>query len=165
MKTFRKLFFLTLVLAALWSVMTVEAAAATVPSGYTGISTAAELNNIRNNLSGKYILLKNISLSSYRSGTGWEPIGAANGETFTGVLDGNGYEISGLTINAPNISASGLGLFGGIDGATIKNLNLTGNGADDSQTFAFTFADQQDMTCRLFFLDADLQPLCKAIEP
>lgn len=44
----------------------------------------------------------------------------------------------------------------------VKMVTLTPT--DGSQTFAFTFADQQNMTCRLFFLDADLQPLCKAIE-
>ncbi len=40
--------------------------------GYTLIKTPDDLNNIRNNLSGKYILMNDIDLSSYSN---WDPIG------------------------------------------------------------------------------------------
>ena len=44
----------------------------TVPSGYTGIYTAQDLNNIRNNPIGNYILMNDIDLSSWGN---WTPIG------------------------------------------------------------------------------------------
>lgn len=36
-----------------------------VPNGYTPVYTAEDLNNIRNNLSGKNILMNDIDLSSF----------------------------------------------------------------------------------------------------
>ena len=44
----------------------------TVPAGYKGIYTAQDLDNIRNNRSGKYILMNDIDLSSWGE---WTPIG------------------------------------------------------------------------------------------
>ena len=94
--------------------------------GYTLIKTADDLNNIRNNLSGKYILMNDIDLSSYSN---WDPIGDVTSNTgFTGTLDGNGYVVKNLTINRP--TEDGVGLFEIIgDGMTlgvgqIKNLGL-----------------------------------------
>jgi len=80
------------------------------------ISTAAELNAIRNNLSGNYKLVNDITLSG-----NWTPIGTVL-NLFTGVFDGDGYTISGLTINSSNYE---VGLFGIIGSAGIvKNLGL-----------------------------------------
>jgi hypothetical protein len=82
------------------------------------IYTAAELNDVRNGGLGDYcILMADIDLSGYSSGTGWDPI-----STFTGIFDGNGHTISSLTINES--TANDKGLFGQISGATIKNLGL-----------------------------------------
>lgn len=67
---------------------------ATVPDGYIGIYTAEDLDNVRNNLSGKYILMNNIDLSSYEN---WTPIGSSE-TPFTGDLDGNGYVIKNMKI-------------------------------------------------------------------
>jgi len=81
------------------------------------ISTAAQLNAVRNNLVGRYILVNNIDLSG-----NWTPIGTS-ANPFTGIFDGNGYTISGLTINSNNISP--VGLFGDIGSSgIIKNLGL-----------------------------------------
>lgn len=70
------------------------------------ISTKAEFNNIRNNLSGNYYLTCDIEFSSsdfasggeyYNSGKCFVPIG--NGKTpFTGTFDGNGYTVSGIKV-------------------------------------------------------------------
>lgn len=81
-----------------------------VPEGYIGIYTAEDLYNIRNNLSGKYILMNDIDLSFYEN---WEPIGTLE-EPFTGELDGNGYHISSLKITGEynDDSAYNIGLFG-----------------------------------------------------
>ena len=91
-----------------------------IAQGYTVIKTAQDLDNIRNNLSGKYILMNDIDLSSYSN---WDPIGENNASAFNGILDGNGYTISNLTINRPNENY--VGLFGVIKGSVeIKNLSL-----------------------------------------
>ncbi len=67
---------------------------AEVPEGYTPIYTAEDLNNIRNDLDGKYILMNDIDLSVYEN---WKPIGTSE-TPFTGELDGNGNSIFNLTI-------------------------------------------------------------------
>ncbi len=61
---------------------------------------------------------------------GWTTIGSS-GNTYKGTFDGQGYTVSNLWINRPTTSYQGL--FGYINGATIKNLTLkdadiTGNG-------------------------------------
>ena len=91
--------------------------------GYTIIKTADDLNNIRNNLSGKYILMNDIDLSSFSN---WDPIGdfdtnAGSGDIFTGELNGNGHVIKNLKINRP--TGLYLGLFSASFG-TIKNLGI-----------------------------------------
>ena len=62
--------------------------------GYTVIKTADELQAMKDNLSGKYILMNDIDLSGYD----WEAIGNRSTK-FTGELNGNGYVIKNLTIN------------------------------------------------------------------
>jgi hypothetical protein len=105
------------------------------------ISTAAQFNAIRNNLSGHYVLEADIDLSGYAN---WEPIGqfapasddpedAENpdpAKVFSGTFDGNGHTISNVTVNHPEIPV-GVGLFGfavggSIRNLTIKNVNATG---------------------------------------
>ena len=79
-----------------------------VPDGYTGIYTAEDLDNVRNDLYGNYILMNDIVLTEadYREGGifegGFVPIGAGKGiysdNAFHGIFNGNGYVISGLCI-------------------------------------------------------------------
>lgn len=80
-------------------------------NGKIEIFDASDFINIKNNLSGDYILMNDIDLSSIQS---WNPIGGnimydfgkqqlgyleKSGETyFTGSLDGNGHSIRNLTI-------------------------------------------------------------------
>jgi len=47
----------------------------TVPDGYVGIYTAQDLDNMRNNLTGKYVLMNDIDLADWGN---WEPIGDGN---------------------------------------------------------------------------------------
>ena len=85
------------------------------------IYTAADLDAIRNNLYGNYLLMNDISLVDYRTDEGWEPIG--NRDTpFTGKLDGNGHKITGLAINRP--AGYYVGLFGSISGGSVNNLGV-----------------------------------------
>ena len=105
-----------------------------IAQGYTLIKTADDLNNIRNNLSGKYILMNDIDLSSYAN---WDPIGDfASNTGFTGTLDGNGYVVKNLTINRP--TEDGVGLFALIGDANtmsggevinlgLENVDIEGN--------------------------------------
>ena len=101
-----------------------QAAETVVPEGYEPISSADQLNGIRNNLSGKYILTEDIDLTEYTkeggifdTGNGWTPI-----DNFTGTFDGNGHRIIGMHIYG---KIDTVGLFGTVSGATIKNLSLT----------------------------------------
>ena len=96
-----------------------------IAQGYTIIKTAADLDNIRNHLNGKYILMNDIDLS----GINWEPIAGQSqpvepnpSDCFQGELNGNGYTINNLTVN--NSSSLYAGLFGVTLNAEIKNLGL-----------------------------------------
>ncbi len=85
---------------------------------YTVVRDEDGLKAIASGLSGKYILANNITLTS-----SWSSIG-----TFTGVLDGNGYTISGMKIEVANASGwAKYGLFKQVNNATIKNLTLNGS--------------------------------------
>lgn len=64
-----------------------------------------------------YLLQQDIDLSD----TEWVPIGTA-GEPFTGSFNGNGCEITGLTMKDPDAEVAGL--FGYADGAKIYNVTL-----------------------------------------
>lgn len=86
---------------------------------YYIIDSAAELDAVRNDLDGYHIITNDVDLSGYSS---WAPIGD-NANRFTGILEGGGNIITGLTINA---ASNDLGLFSYIDGATIKNVNIDG---------------------------------------
>ena len=93
-----------------------------VPSGYTAISTAAQLNAVRNNLNKNYILMANIDLSGWGN---WVPIGDFS--PYTGIFDGNGYVIQNMTVTVEGSSwYVYAGLFGNCSGGEIKNLGLSG---------------------------------------
>ena len=108
------------------------------PDGSEGrpfiITTPAELDNIRNELTMHYKLGRSIDLSGYLAtggagylkanwgAAGWLPIGTSSAR-FKGCLDGAGYTISGLWIN--RTTTDYIGLFGSLDdGATLKNLGV-----------------------------------------
>ncbi|MFR9524309.1 MAG: GLUG motif-containing protein, partial [Rikenellaceae bacterium] len=81
-------------------------------------------------LSAHYKLMCDVDLGGIdNSGAGvaanqWAAIGTSS-ENFTGTFDGGGYKISGIYIN--NSTADNQGLFGYINGATIKNLVVAGS--------------------------------------
>lgn len=102
-------------------------------NGYTPISSISDLNNIRDNLSGKYYLTNDIVFNSqdfanggqfYNNGNGWIPIGSYS-NSFTGVLDGNGHTITGLVINNSQSREmfDGVGLIGTNNGI-VRNLGM-----------------------------------------
>ncbi|MDR1460485.1 MAG: hypothetical protein LBI78_02445 [Campylobacteraceae bacterium] len=99
------------------------------------IRNEVELNNVRNNLSGKYILLSDITLTNTTldETEGWLPTGDYYDDddfsyTFTGILNGNNHTISGLWIDRPLTSY--IGLFGAIYNAQVKNLEVEINNSN-----------------------------------
>lgn len=98
------------------------------------VETAEQLDSVRDYLDSHFIQTADIDLgvSPWNDGEGWEPLvgeciqqdffGNCTGyESFTGLYDGDGYEISNLFIDRD--SQNNVGLFS-ITGGTIKNLQL-----------------------------------------
>lgn len=111
-----------------------------VPAGFIGIYSEEDLHNLRNNLSGKYILMNDIDLTAatseggkyFHNGSGWEPIGSKS-SPFNGILDGNGFKIIGLNIDIVSNQEVYAGLFGYALNSKILNLGLV-NGAIDAES-------------------------------
>ena len=109
------------------------------------IATAEQLDLIRDDLTGHYILISDIDLSGYEN---WMPIGTFQPRSdapedaevphpdyaFTGTFDGAGHTISNLTISCE--TPMGAGLFGCASGTesnaasighfTLKDVNVSG---------------------------------------
>jgi hypothetical protein len=86
------------------------------------ITSEDDLADIASDLSGKYILLNDITLTS-----DWTPIGSDEDNAFTGILNadtstGARYAIIGL--NIPKADDIRAGLFGFIKSALIKNIGV-----------------------------------------
>lgn len=98
------------------------------------IYTAEDLANISNTMYGSYVLMNDIDLSLYNGGV-WKPLtnereyeGKIYKMPFTGTFDGQGYEISNMTVHGGknnDESTISLGLFSSISNATIKNVKFT----------------------------------------
>jgi hypothetical protein len=90
-------------------------------SNVKGIRTQKDLDDIRNDLNGRYILMNDIELdetkAGFEDGKGWKPIYG-----FTGTFDGNNHKIIGFWINRPDTNY--VGLFGHTCNAQIKNLGV-----------------------------------------
>ncbi|MCL2695957.1 MAG: hypothetical protein FWE69_06500 [Clostridiales bacterium] len=93
------------------------------------ITTAAELDAVRNNLGAHYKLGKDIDLTEYllpgnpgyHAGAGWKPIGSWD-PAFSGVFDGGGYMISGLW--SDRSGEHFIGLFARIHEGTVESLTV-----------------------------------------
>lgn len=130
-------------------------ATAVADSGFAGgsgtredpwqIASAEQLQLVRENLAGHYVLAADIDLSGYEN---WEPIGAFRSLSdapedaevphpdyaFTGTFDGAGHTISNLTVSAE--APMGAGLFGCASGTesgeayignfTLENIQVSG---------------------------------------
>ena len=109
-----------------------------VSSGVVRASTATEiwdwhdLDAVRDNLSGSYVLMTDLDSTTAgyeelagptaNADKGWQPIGT-DANQFTGSFDGQGHEIGDLCINRPDEDY--VGLFGfAFYGAFVENLGL-----------------------------------------
>lgn len=92
-------------------------------TGYTVLRTAADLEQMRRNPSGRYALGCDIDLQAVE----WTPIGN-DAAPFTGELQGDGFTIKNVKITkkASGCEAGG-GLFGNAEGSTICNLSVEGS--------------------------------------
>jgi hypothetical protein len=98
-----------------------------------------DLDAVKNNLSGSYLLMNNLDSTTpgytelasptANGGKGWQPIGSIEYNQswglvnpFIGTFDGQGYEIRQLFIDRPD--ESGVALFGAIEGGVVKNVEV-----------------------------------------
>jgi len=96
------------------------------------VCSPESLDAMRDKPDAHYKLCQNIDLTDYLAtgagqskwgGSGWLPIGDAT-TPFTGSLDGAGYTISGLWIQRPSTGFGAIGLFGYINGGSLKNFSV-----------------------------------------
>jgi len=107
------------------------------PSQDLEIRTWYDLDAVRHNLAGHHTLMNNLNSTTHgytelaspiaNGGKGWEPIGTfipmCSCASFTGTLDGQGYEIRDLYINRPDEYL--VGLFGCVyDNGVIENIGV-----------------------------------------
>lgn len=126
-----------------------DPAASVSPSGV--ITTAAQLNQIRNDLSEDYVLGANIVLTGE-----WEPVGT-KAHPFTGSLttkDGASYTISGLKISS--VAHSYAGLFGYV-GSTAKLSGFTVEGTINKGVVAGLIAGYIDGQANNLGASGDIQ--------
>jgi len=91
--------------------------------GTSGSITGTDLQGINGGLAGHYVLGSDIDASetaTWNSGAGFAPLGSST-TAFTGIFDGLGHTITGLTINRP--STDDVGLFGVLKGV-VRNVGL-----------------------------------------
>jgi hypothetical protein len=93
------------------------------PEGYIEIRSQNDLDGIRDNLNGNFILMNDIIME----GT-WIPVGDYH-NPFTGIFDGNGYVIKNMCSEITNSMA---GLFGRTLEAEIMNLGIENSSIEDN---------------------------------
>lgn len=105
-----------------------------VPEGYTAIYDEAGLRAIEEDPAGLYILMEDIELENFA------PL-LSPSNPFTGVLEGNGHTISGITLS--HIGTGGKtyhwGLFACIKDARIANLKISGKLELDLQDGTYNY--------------------------
>lgn len=113
-----KIFLLTLLISSIVLVATVKAVDTHL------INDCQDLQNIQHNLNDSFILTQDIDCAGFN----FASIG--NGGWFTGMIDGQGYNISNLTINEPTESFVGLfewiGATGVVKNIIFENVNING---------------------------------------
>jgi uncharacterized repeat protein (TIGR02543 family) len=103
-------------------------------NSYTVINDVTALQNMANNLAGRYALGSNIDASAtltWSAGAGFVPVGT-DAARFTGTFEGLNHTINGLYVYLP--STNNVGLFGYTGtGSIIKNVGLLSGNVTGSQ--------------------------------
>jgi hypothetical protein len=136
---------LAAIVAACAIVAVVVAVAVTrdgVPSDTTGIQDWHDLNAIRADMTGSYVLMNDLDATTAgyqelasataNNGSGWAPIAQAQfteegifGDPFEGTFDGRGYEVRDLLISRSDENT--VGLFGMVgEGGVLLNVGVVG---------------------------------------
>lgn len=94
------------------------------------LATAADLKAFRDmaNAEASSKLCATLTADIDLGGEAWTPFEPSSGfvtEAYAGTFDGANHTIKGLSVNST--SKSGVGFFGTVHGATIKNLQIAGN--------------------------------------
>lgn len=131
----KRLLSLLLVLAMVFSLMPAALAADTLSGSGTEddpylLATAADLKAFRDmaNAEASSKLCATLTADIDLGGEAWTPFEPSSGfvtEAYAGTFDGANHTIKGLSVNST--SKSGVGFFGTVHGATIKNLQIAGN--------------------------------------
>ena len=94
-----------------------------------------DLDNVRNDLTGDYVLVNDLNENTdgYAGiGDDFEPIGfvsgSRDGDPFSGVLDGDGFQISDLVIEENDSSEAGVAFISQVgNGGLVENLSVGGS--------------------------------------
>lgn len=139
----KRLLALLLVLAMVFSLMPAALAADTLSGSGTEddpylLATAANLKAFRDmaNAEASSKLCATLTADIDLGGEAWTPFEPSSGyvsEAYAGTFDGANHTIKGLSVNST--SSNGVGLFGTVCGATIKNLKVEGNVSASSSVF------------------------------
>lgn len=131
----KRLLALLLVLTMVFSLMPAALAADTLSGSGTEddpylLATAADLKAFRDmaNAEASSKLCATLTADIDLGGEAWTPFEPSSGfvtEAYAGTFDGANHTIKGLSVNST--SKSGVGFFGTVHGATIKNLQIAGN--------------------------------------
>lgn len=126
---------LLLVLTMVFSLMPAALAADTLSGSGTEddpylLATAADLKAFRDmaNAEASSKLCATLTADIDLGGEDWKPFEPSSGyvsQAYAGTFDGANHTIKGLSVNST--SKSGVGFFGTVHGATIKNLQIAGN--------------------------------------
>ena len=129
----KRLLALLLVLTMVFSLMPAALAADTLSGSGTEddpylLATAADLKAFRDmaNAEASSKLCATLTADIDLGGEAWTPFERPSvGDAYAGTFDGANHTIKGLSVNST--SKSGVGFFGTVHGATIKNLQIAGN--------------------------------------
>ena len=140
----KRLLALLLVLTMVFSLMPAALAADTLSGSGTEddpylLATAADLKAFRDmaNAEASSKLCATLTADIDLGGEAWTPFEPSSGyvsEAYAGTFDGANHTIKGLSVNST--SSKGVGLFGTVCGATIKNLMVEGNVSASNSAFA-----------------------------
>ncbi|NHC41054.1 hypothetical protein G6549_13850 [Bacillus sp. MM2020_1] len=120
-----------------------------IPDGFIPVYDEEDLDQMRENLSGQYILMNDLDLTDdvssggvfYHEGKGWESIGSP-ATPFRGTFNGNGHTIKGMMIRITSDQIIYAGLFGYAKGAVIQNVGMQGDVIDVENTSVATDSSQ-----------------------